>query len=107
MPVSDNDDMPRTENEGGKDEEMARKMRDRDRLIEEQNDGKLEARRKKAERDSPYANTKILVYIAITTVFLSPKSFASWSEAGAIIEEERGDMKVKAETMAVDAHFFL
>lgn len=28
-------------------------------------------------------------------------------EAGAIMEEDKGDMKVKAETMAVEAHFFL
>lgn len=36
-----------------------------------------------------------------------PKSCANCGVAGAIIDDDTGEMKVKAETMAVAAHFFL
>ena len=39
--------------------------------------------------------------------FVIPKSAASASLAGATIDEETGEMKVKAETIAVAAHFCL
>ena len=55
---------------------------------------------------SPYAATKTEVRSAITEVFVIPNSLAIWSLAGAIMEDETGLMKVKAETMAVAAHFF-
>ena len=45
--------------------------------------------------------------MAIRTSFDIPNSCAIWSVAGAIMEEDTGDMNVKAETMAVAAHFFL
>ena len=41
------------------------------------------------------------------TVFVMPNSRDSWPVAGAIMEDETGEMKVKAETIAVAAHFFL
>ena len=55
----------------------------------------------------PYPRTKTEVVIAKTTVLEIPNSFASWPEAGAIIDEETGEMNVKAETMRVAIHFFL
>lgn len=36
-----------------------------------------------------------------------PKSCANCGVAGAIIDDDTGEIKVKAETMAVAAHFFL
>jgi len=47
------------------------------------------------------------VVIASSTVLWMSKRVANCSEAGAIIEEETGLMKVKADTMAVAPHFFL
>ena len=44
---------------------------------------------------------------AITAVFVIPNCWASLSDAGAIMEEETGEMKVKAETIAVAAHLRL
>ena len=55
----------------------------------------------------PYANTKTEVNMAMTTSFVSPNCLAICSEAGAIIDDDTGDMKVKADTIAVAAHFFL
>ena len=41
---------------------------------------------------------------AIIAEFVTPKSWASCSLAGAIMEDETGLMKVNAETMTVAAH---
>ena len=57
--------------------------------------------------DPPYPRTKIDVDIAIMIVLVIPNSSASWEVAGAIMEDETGDRKVKADTMAVAIHFFL
>lgn len=43
----------------------------------------------------------------MTVGLVIPKSRANCGVAGAIIEEETGEMNVNAETMAVAAHFFL
>lgn len=43
----------------------------------------------------------------MTTELWMPKSAASWSLAGAIMEDETGLMNVKADTMAVAAHLRL
>jgi hypothetical protein len=45
------------------------------------------------------------VTIAISTSLPIPNCSAIWNVAGATMEDETGEMKVKAETMAVAAHF--
>ena len=47
---------------------------------------------------------KIDVIIAMTTLLLTPKSDAAWNVAGATMDEETGQMKVKEETTKVTAH---
>ena len=47
---------------------------------------------------------KIDVIMAMTTLFLMRKSDAAWRVAGATIDEETGEMKVKEETTKVAAH---
>lgn len=42
-----------------------------------------------------------------TVVSLTPRSRPIWGKAGADMEEDVGEMKVKTETMAVAAHFAL
>ncbi len=44
---------------------------------------------------------------AITAELVVPKSAASTSDAGAIIDDETGLMNVKVETMAIAAHLRL
>ena len=43
----------------------------------------------------------------MTTLLVIPNSRGSWPVAGAIIEEDTGLMKVKADMIAVAAHFCL
>jgi len=47
------------------------------------------------------------VLSAIMTLLVVPKVDATWSLAGAIIEEETGLMKVNDDTIAVAAHLRL
>lgn len=60
-----------------------------------------------AKQHLPYASTKTVIVRAITVELVIPKSAAIARLAGAIIEDETGEMNVKAETMAVAAHFRL
>ena len=53
-----------------------------------------------------YARTKMDVVIARTTSLLMPKCAATWLDAGAIMEEEIGDRKVKDDMTTVVANFF-
>lgn len=56
--------------------------------------------------DSPYAATKMDVSMAMMLSFVMPNSDAICPVAGAIIEDETGEMKVNADTITVAAHFF-
>ena len=55
----------------------------------------------------PYASTKMDVVSAIVTLLLIPKVEATWSLAGAIIEEDTGLIKVNDDTITVAAHLRL
>ena len=55
----------------------------------------------------PYASTNTDVVRAITTELSIPNCSASWPLAGAIMEDDTGLMNVKADTIAVAAHFCL
>ena len=55
----------------------------------------------------PYARTNTDVIMAMTTELVTPNSAATCSEAGAIMEDEMGDMKVKHDTVRMRCHFLL
>ena len=55
----------------------------------------------------PYARTNTDVIMAMTTVLVTPNSAATCSEAGAMIEDEMGEMKVKHDTVRMRCHFLL
>jgi hypothetical protein len=45
--------------------------------------------------------------MAITAVFVTPKSLASWAVAGATMEDDVGLINVKDDTTKLAAHFCL
>ena len=54
---------------------------------------------------SQFSLQDVEVVSATTIGFWIPNSLATCSDAGAIMDEETGEMNVKADTMAVAAHF--
>lgn len=50
---------------------------------------------------------KILVVIAVITLLVMPNSWETWAAAGAIMDDDTGEMNVNAETMQTAAHFRL
>ena len=42
----------------------------------------------------------------MSALLVMPNSWAIWSVAGAIMDEDTGEMNVNADTIAVAAHFF-
>jgi hypothetical protein len=46
-----------------------------------------------------------LVTIARIALFVIPNCSASWPEAGAIMDDDTGEISVKDETINVDRHF--
>ena len=53
----------------------------------------------------PYARTKIDVLKAMSRALVTPNWCAMSSDAGAIMEDDTGEMKVNADTVRAAAHF--